>query len=138
MKLYFDGSCGPKNPGDYACYAYVIKNDDQELTRQNGIECQGESATNNIAEYAGLMHGLEYIIENNLIKDHLEIFGDSQLVINQVNGDWKCKSSHLQVILNQVLKMLDQLDSWNATWVPREQNSIADGLSKWQTVVNKK
>jgi ribonuclease HI len=135
LKLYFDGSCGPKNPGGYACYAFVIKNENVEVTRKTGVECEGESATNNVAEYAGLLHGLEYIIENN-ITDNIEIFGDSQLVINQINGTWKCKQKHLQVILANVHTKLQQLTSWKATWIPREYNALADGLSKWDSVIN--
>lgn len=135
MKLYFDGSCGPKNPGGYACYAFVIIDEKKEIARKTGVECQGENATNNIAEYAGLLHGLEYMIENN-ITQKVEIFGDSQLVINQVNGTWKCKQKHLQTVLANVHSKLDQFTSWEANWIPRENNALADGLSKWDSVVN--
>jgi len=135
MKLYFDGSCGPKNPGGYACWAFVIIKDGKEIARRTGIECQGEGATNNVAEYAGLKHGLQYMIQENITQE-VEIFGDSKLVISQVNGEWKCKSAHLKLWLEMIHELLNQFSLWSANWVPRNENSLADGLSKWESVVN--
>lgn len=131
MKLYFDGSCGPKNPGGYACYAFVVGD-----IKKNGIACQGDQATNNVAEYNGLIKGLEYLIENNMIDENLEIFGDSKLVISQLNGEWKCKKDHLNVLLKKTTFLLESFKSWEATWIPREENIIADEFSKWDLVVN--
>lgn len=135
MKLYFDGSCGPNNPGGYACYAYVVMNEDECIIKQTGVECEGKEATNNVAEYAGLKHGLQYLLDNE-ITNKVEIFGDSKLVISQINGDWKCKQTHLQLMLKDVKALLDRFDYWEASWVPRNENSLADGLSKWQSVIN--
>jgi len=135
MKIYFDGSCGPKNPGGYACYAFVIIEEGKEVIQKTGIECQGEGATNNVAEYAGLLHALEFLIENKNTGS-IEIYGDSKLVINQVNGDWRCKQEHLQKLLDKVHECLDKFFDWTAGWVPRDQNSLADGLSKWETVLD--
>jgi len=129
MKIYFDGSCGPKNPGGKACYGYVIFDGDKEIHRDRGLECEGEGATNNVAEYAGLYHGLKYLVESGQTS-LIEIIGDSQLVINQVNKTWKCKKEHLQEYLAKVHKLLDSFDNWSAKWVPREENSEADTLSK--------
>jgi ribonuclease HI len=133
MKLYFDGSCGPNNPGGYACFAFVISDNGKEVVRKTGIHCQGEEATNNVAEYAGLIAGLEYMVENSL--KNVEIFGDSKLVINQVNEDWKCKAENLQPMLKAAHDLLPNFDSWEATWIPRDDNSLADGLSKWNNIV---
>lgn len=137
LKLYFDGSCGPKNPGGYACWAFVLteSNNDSLLIQQTGVECHGEGATNNVAEYAGLKHGLQYIIQEKLTKE-VEIFGDSKLVINQINGEWKCKSDHLKHWLVTIHELLDHFTIWNANWIPRNENSLADGLSKWESVLN--
>lgn len=131
MKLYFDGSCGPKNPGGYACYAFVI----DDKIQKNGVAFEGENATNNTAEFSGLIKGLEYLVENNIF-EKLEIFGDSKLVINQLNGEWKCKQEHLKILLNKVKFLLESFESWEATWIPREENYLADSLSKWNLVIN--
>lgn len=134
MRLYFDGSCGPKNPGGHACYAFVLVEDGKEIARDIGVECSGKGATNNVAEYAGLKHGLEYMIEKGYTE--VEIYGDSKLVICQVKEEWKCKSDHLRTYLQGVHDLLDQFLLWEANWVPRNENSLADGLSKWDYVLN--
>ncbi len=51
-------------------------------------------ATNNEAEYTGLIIGLEKAIEQGI--QELEVYGDSNLVVNQVNGFWRIKQSHLR------------------------------------------
>lgn len=134
MKLYFDGSCGPKNPGGHACYAFVVYDGEKELYRESGLEVSGPAATNNIAEYSGLVRGLRYV--TNLEFKDLEIFGDSALVVNQLNGDWKCKKETLQPMLDEAKALLSNVPSWQATWISRELNQVADTLSKWQRVIN--
>ena len=51
-------------------------------------------ATNNVAEYTGLIHGLE--VAKSLRVTHLEVRGDSQLVLSQVKGEWRCEKPHLK------------------------------------------
>jgi len=129
MKIFFDGSCGPTNPGGKACFGFVLFEGQNEVYRGRGLECQGPSATNNVAEYAGLKRALIYL-QTTGYKGPLQIVGDSNLVISQVNGEWKCKKPHLQTYLKEVHTLLDEFESWDAWWIPREENYIADELSK--------
>lgn len=129
MRIYFDGSCGPKNPGGKACYGFVINDENGERYRSRGLECKGPKATNNVAEYAALKHALKYLKETGYT-GHVEIRGDSNLVVSQIRGDWKCKKEHLQQYLAEVSDLLENFESWDAEWIPREENTIADALSK--------
>src|SRR5260221_11760064 len=97
MKLiiHFDGSCGPKNPGGTAIGAWIIKGE-HELARRSEVACSGEGATNNIAEWHGLLGALQYIKEYLPGAKELDIRGDSQLVVNQLNRTYQCKKPHLQ------------------------------------------
>ena len=128
MKIYFDGSCGPKNPGGRACYGFaVFDNEDTEVYKESGFVCEGEGATNNVAEYAALRNALLYARKSG--HQVLEIFGDSKLVVNQINGNWKCTKPHLQVYIDECQQLLKGLH-WNVTWISRDKNERADALSK--------
>jgi ribonuclease HI len=94
----------------------------------------GASGTSNIAEYCALTLALELALElrTKYPEAQFEIFGDSQLIINQVLGVWRCKSEHLkefyeeaQHLRNRLGKSLLAID-----WYPRKHNTEADRLSK--------
>jgi ribonuclease HI len=135
LDLYFDGLCEPVNPGGVATYGWTL------LDRQGvscvciheayGLVATGEKATNNVAEWSALVFGLRWLDESGRHPKHLQIYGDSQLVTKQLNGVWQMKAEHLRPAREVALKHLESVASpWTATWIPRDENRIADGLSK--------
>lgn len=129
LKLFFDGSCLPKNPGGVAAYGWLLLDkDNQEVASDYQEVCRGPEATNNIAEWAGVTNGLRYLKKHNW-SGKLEIFGDSQLVINQLNGTYKVKKETLVPYFRESIELLSMWD-WQASWIPREQNEHCDMLSK--------
>jgi len=119
----------PKNPGGIARYGWrIVTKDGDELQAENGEVCRGHGATNNIAEWAALTHGLRYLKQNKWIGS-LEIYGDSQLVIKQLNGEYKVKKKELAVYHQECVDLLQKLN-WSANWIPREKNQECDNLSK--------
>ncbi len=139
IELYFDGACEPVNPGGTAAYGYLLKKDGKILKEGSGTVGSGPGMTNNIAEYNGLIAGLQAYRETRTAEPLL-IRGDSNLVISMTAKKWgwnrkKTKWAphddmpHLKVLLDQVLALLDGLD-YVIEWVPREKNSEADRLSK--------
>ena len=84
-------------------------------------------ATNNIAEYEGLRTALDYCDKNNL-KD-VQIYLDSLLVVQQVNGKYKVKSKNLKDLYNQCTDLIEKIDNLEIHHVPREQNKRADELA---------
>lgn len=128
--LYFDGSCQPRNPGGHATYGWVLLDaDGDEVHSDCGHVCSGEGATNNVAEYAALLRGLEWAAGNKTARlQSLRLLGDSQLVVNTVAGKWRCKKPHLQRLLRQIQQLLFRRE-WTIGWIPREENSRADELS---------
>lgn len=129
LTLHFDGACEPVNPGGTAAYGFTISNDRGNLYEGYGVEAEGNGATNNVAEWAALKHGLTVLVESNF-RGALHIKGDSQLVINQLTGKYKCNKSHLMVLRDHCWKQVELMEKWDATWIPREQNSKADQLSR--------
>lgn len=127
--LYFDGSCGPTNPGGNACYGWILISPSGNEYSGKGHVCSGQGATNNVAEFGALEAGLLYMIEKGL-KVPILCKGDSQLVVNLVSGRWKGKKPHLLVRKDRCIKLLNEIDNnWKIRWIPRDQNERADILS---------
>jgi ribonuclease HI len=134
IKARFDGLTEPRNPGGIACYGvYIMNMDTLDVNKIKGYIGEGPGMSNNVAEYSGLVALLEWLIENGFNVDPhvVEIAGDSQLVINQINGAWRVKGG---MYLNTYLKAKNLLKQFSNkltfTWIPREKNEEADQLSK--------
>ena len=133
LLLSFDGACEP-NPGGLATYGWILEevraDGPVKLTEGRGLAKLGQGATNNLAEWYGLGHGLRSILDAGLRVESLEIRGDSQLVVNQLSGAWQCKAEHLRSLKDRCLDILQEIGcQWRAVWVRRDRNSTADGLS---------
>ena len=129
LKLFFDGSCLPKNPGGIAGYGWrLVDMDGNEVKTDCGEVCRGPGATNNIAEWAGVTNGLQYLKDQKWTGE-LEILGDSQLVIYQLLGEYKVRKDTLIPYFQKCKSILEKWQ-WSATWIPREQNEECDVLSK--------
>lgn len=83
--------------------------------------------TNNQAEYSALLRGLDAAIERGATE--LMIYSDSELLVRQLNGDYRVKSPQIAPLFSAARKMLDRLARWKAEHVFREQNSRADELA---------
>ena len=87
-----------------------------------------DDATNNEAEYSALIKGLQQGIKLKLI--NINIFSDSELIVKQVNGDYKVKNDRMKKLHQKVLYLLEQYDNWVINHIMRDENTIADKLSK--------
>jgi ribonuclease HI len=84
--------------------------------------------TSNEAEYLAVLTAVQYCADN-AVRD-LHIYTDSLLVVNQVNGAWKVKHKHLRTLRNQIREYIPLFERFVLQYVPREENKMADGLSK--------
>lgn len=91
--------------------------------------CRGSDATNNVAEWAGLWHGLRWVWEHHPGVRQLQIFGDSKLVTDQLNRALGCKQEHLREYRDKCLALLEGID-WSAQLVRRDANQEADQLTR--------
>lgn len=123
LRLYTDGAARG-NPGPAGLG--VVVEDDQGL-RLRGLCRYIGTATNNRAEYLALIEGLRAVAEWK--PDHVDVFLDSKLVVEQVNGRWKIKHAELQPLARQVQEILRGLGSVTIAHVPREKNKGADALA---------
>jgi ribonuclease HI len=83
-------------------------------------------ATNNVAEYRGLLLGLERA--KALGADEVEVVNDSELVAKQINGLYKVKHPDMRPLHAQAMQALRSFDRWSVRSVPRAQNAGADAL----------
>jgi ribonuclease H / adenosylcobalamin/alpha-ribazole phosphatase len=84
------------------------------------------TASNNVAEYSGLVAGLE-LYQEHAPDAELEVRMDSKLVIEQMSGNWKIKHANLRPLALKAQRLAPPMTQW--TWVPREQNTDADRLA---------
>jgi Ribonuclease HI len=111
------------NPGP-AAIAAVVQDGDGEVVEEQS-EAIG-TATNNVAEYRALLLGIERAAA--LGARRLELIGDSELIVRQVNGEYKVKDEALRELHRQVRKALEGFDEWSIRHVRREENEEADRL----------
>jgi ribonuclease HI len=131
IEVYFDGLCQPINPGGISCYAFVVKSGGRLLHSDYGVagEPFSDESTNNVAEYTALIKALQWILENNLGSAKVEIKSDSQLIVNQLTGDYKVKSKRIISLYKQVLLLKSKFQDIQIKWIPREKNREADRLT---------
>jgi ribonuclease HI len=129
IEAYFDGLCEP-NPGGVATYGFVVKRDGKKVHEGHGLAGTPKTpqATNNVAEYTGLLKALEWLLAQK-VKEPVVIRGDSDLIIKQVKGIYKVKSGLLAPLHGQVKDLLEKLPGVTIEWVQRERNADADRLT---------
>ena len=124
MKLVVHVDGGSRgNPGPAAAGA-VVSTPDGEIVDE-ASELLGV-ATNNVAEYRGLLLGLARA--RALGATEVEVVNDSELIAKQVNGVYKVKHAAMRPLYMDALAALREFDSWSIRSVPRAQNADADAL----------
>jgi ribonuclease HI len=110
------------NPGPAAIG--VVVRDGGEVLDEVG-ETIG-AATNNVAEYRALLKGIELAAAHGATG--LELIGDSELVVRQVEGRYKVKNAGMKELHEEVKRALRDFDSWSIRHVRRAENADADRL----------
>ncbi|MFA7202704.1 MAG: ribonuclease HI family protein [Candidatus Caldatribacteriota bacterium] len=123
--LYFDGA-SKGNPGQSGVGVRIIDTNQRKTICEKSIYIG--HATNNVAEYMGLVNGLEIAQKMNINK--INIFSDSLLVVNHINGKYKISNSRLKPLYDRSIELLNLFgNGYTITHIPRAQNSRADELA---------
>jgi ribonuclease HI len=121
-KLSTDGGARG-NPGP-AAYGYVLEAEDGTV-----LDARGETigvATNNVAEYRALIAGLEKAVELGI--DELEVVSDSELLVKQMQGEYRVKNEALRELNDEANSLEQKLGRVRYKAVRREHNELADKL----------
>ncbi|MDT7703992.1 MAG: ribonuclease / adenosylcobalamin/alpha-ribazole phosphatase [Pseudonocardiales bacterium] len=126
MKAIVEADGGSRgNPGNAGYGAVVLDPATGEVLaeRSAGLGV----ATNNVAEYAGLIAGLRAAIE--LGADEVEVRMDSKLVVEQMSGRWQVKHPMLRPLAAEAASSARELRRVTFEWIPRARNARADALA---------
>jgi ribonuclease HI len=109
VTVRFLGQCLPRNPRGIACYAYIIRNKEGHLLNEScglAAEPNSPSSTNSVATYTALIRALEWLIKNRYRNDIIKVYGNSKLVISQINdGETAISSSNKNNISKSTLSL---------------------------------
>jgi len=157
LKVYVDGSIGPRNPGQIASYGFEVRRGSDVVHAEGGLVAKSDKAiyTNNVAEYGALIAFFDWywmalrvgkLNVDGIIDIGKEtrtwveagvIHSDSQLVVNQMNGKWSAGQGVYLPYYKLAAKEFMMFDKFmTIKWVPREQNELADELSKYDRYLN--
>ena len=112
------------NPGEAGCGAAILRADGtvvRELCRYLG------RTTNNVAEYEGLIMGLEALLQ--LGAKTVRVQSDSQLLVRQLNGEYRVRDARLKALWLKASELLRRFSRYRIVHVYREANKLADRLA---------
>jgi len=119
--MYFDGASKGNRGVSGAGYWIVCGN-----KSYGGYKFLG-NATNNVAEYNGLILGLKNLPKNEELC--IKVHGDSKLVIEQIKGNWKVKAEHLKPLWSEATDLIKEFKDISFIHIDRSLNSKADELA---------
>ena len=122
--IIFTDGAARGNPGP-AAIGCVIQ-DEKGDTVARISRCLG-ATTNNQAEYRAVIAALEKAV--SLGARQVVLYSDSELVVKQINGQYKIKNAGLRPLYSEVVSLIGKLDNFKAAYIPRERNSEADALA---------
>ncbi len=120
--LFIDGASDSNDNGGIGVVFQPSDGEDFIISRSIG------KATNNEAEYISLITAITEALNNNF--KHIAVYSDSELLVKQVNGSYKVRAHNLKVLHDTVIKFKKKLEGFSISWVPRDENELADELAK--------
>ncbi len=122
--IIFTDGVSRGNPG-LAAIGATIKDEQGRLI--TSISQPIGRATNNQTEYRAIIAALEKAV--SLGASQIDMYSDSELVVRQINGQYRVKNASLKPLYQQVKQLQNQLAGFTITHVPRQQNTEADSLA---------
>jgi ribonuclease HI len=123
LTIHTDGAARG-NPGPAAIGAVIA--DEKGNVVATISRCLGVT-TNNQAEYRAIIAALEKAV--SLGARHIAMYSDSELVVKQINGQYRIKHAALQPLYKEVVRLTGGLENFKISHVRREQNAGADALA---------
>ncbi|MBD3179452.1 MAG: reverse transcriptase-like protein [Candidatus Latescibacteria bacterium] len=124
LTIYCDGaSRGNPGPSSAAAVAY-LPSGEELISRAKKLG----RTTNNVAEYRALIMAMELALELGADKVFLKL--DSQLVVNQMNGDYRIKSKHLRELADRARQLACRFSRCEFHHIGRDKNKVADKLAR--------
>jgi len=122
LTIYTDGA-SRNNPGEAGAGVYMLRDGEpfDRIARYLG------TTTNNVAEYTAAIIGLERAASAGARS--VRLFADSELLVKQINGQYKVKNEGLKPLHGKVKELIARIGRVEVQYIPREQNKEADALA---------
>ena len=124
---FFDGS--GTTGREFVYFGYRIFKNGVLYTEGSGSE-KAETSSNNVAEYAGFIKVLKLLLEDDLQDEEIVIYGDSQLVINQMFHGWRIRGGAYESRAVLATELKTRFPRLKGEWIPREQMKHVDNLAR--------
>ena len=138
-ECYFDGACTPMNPGGHMGIGAIIVDESGKQSTHTKYIKADKTNSNNVAEYMAFLWIIEKLTKIMNQQDVAVIYGDSKLVVNQMNNLWEIKGGkYLETAMQaqSILNKLRLLVGISIKWIPRERNKHADELANEQLIAH--
>ncbi|WKA04769.1 hypothetical protein VitviT2T_022776 [Vitis vinifera] len=131
-RMYFDGAA---NHSGYGIGVLLISPHGDHIPRSVRLAFSDRHpATNNIVEYEACILGLETALELGIRQ--MEVFGDSNLVLRQIQGEWKTRDAKLRPYHAYLELLVARFEDLRYTHLPRAQNQFADALATLASMID--
>jgi len=130
VEVWFDGFCGPINPGGTGAIGVVIRKDGRTIYTMKKQIGTGSHMSNNVAEYEALRNALLYLKENGFARERIVIYGDSMLAIQQMKGSWKIKAGLYKDVALKTKELLKEFSDVTLQWIPESENTLTHNLTE--------
>lgn len=138
LTLQFDGLFRNAPPelnlggnAGFMCYGWVILRDGAIVARGHGGYARSRDASSNVAEYLGLIEGLEALLDMHAGSNAaVEISGDAKSIIEQMQGCAAVSAPSIKPLYRRACKLAAQINHIIWSWTPRRYNHAADALTR--------
>ncbi len=122
LTIYSDGA-SRNNPGEAGAGVYIVPSGEEPIRIARYLG----RTTNNIAEYTAALIGLEYAVKRGATR--IKLLADSELLVKQLNGQYKVKNEGLKPLHQKVKELLARISCIEIQYIPRAMNKEADALA---------
>jgi ribonuclease HI len=132
-ELWFDGLFRGTKAAQKAglmCFGWVIFKNGKQIASGYGIVARGMNATSNVAEYLGLIDGLEAMVDIGIDYEPVRVIGDSKVVIDQMRGRSRISTERVLPLHHKACRLANLLYVTEWKWKPRRHNKAADQLTR--------
>lgn len=114
----------------FMCYGWVILCEGDVIARGHGGYVRAHSASSNVAEYLGLIEGLEALLDLQVTGETVLVCGDAKSIIEQMTGRASVVASSIKPLHRKAARLARQFRSIQWSWAPRRYNHTADSLTR--------
>jgi len=119
-----------RNDAGFMCYGWVILRDNIVIARGHGGYASAQDASSNVAEYLGLIEGIEALLDMRATNEMVIICGDAKSIIEQMEGRASVSANSIKPLYKRATRLVHPFRRILWMWTPRRNNHTADSLTR--------